>query len=205
MRRLFKASHANVAIEAGSIAYLEFGDVNVSDELSGAAQGQLAACGNGSLDVASTANARSLNRGRDRRPLGDLNVSSHVHFAVEAAFDPHVPFVVELALKAVFGAECEAGATAQLALSLGRSTTGDVGALRGGTMLVRVRTGFTPVQLGFGQPAALPDTVAGAVNVPFAVNVRLPFLIAEPETIVGVVVGPTKTLFWPAAVLPPPF
>ncbi len=91
-RPLFKASHANVAVEAGSIAYLESTDMNVSDEPSGAAQGQLAACCNGSLDVALHCNARSQKRGRDRRPLGDLNVSSHVHFAVDAAFDPHMAF-----------------------------------------------------------------------------------------------------------------
>ena len=74
------------------------------------------------------------------------------------------------------------------------------------SMFVRVTTGFTPVQLGFGHPAALPDTVAGALNVAvFVVNVRLPFLIAELRIKVGVVDGPTRTLFWPGAVLPPPF
>jgi hypothetical protein len=44
-------------------------------------------------------------------------------------------------------------------------------------MLVTVRTGFTPVQFGFGQPAVAPGTVAGVVKVAgFVVNVRFPFV-----------------------------
>jgi len=46
-------------------------------------------------------------------------------------------------------------------------------------MLVSVRTGLIPVQLGFGQPAVAPLTVGAAVNVAgFVANVRFPFLIA---------------------------
>ena len=73
-------------------------------------------------------------------------------------------------------------------------------------MLVTVRTGLTPVQLGFGQPASAPVTVAGAVSTAGLVTrVRLPFLIAEESMNVGAVAGPTRTLFWPGAVLPPLF
>jgi hypothetical protein len=63
-------------------------------------------------------------------------------------------------------------------------------------MLVTVRVGFIPVQLLFGQPAADPDTVEGAVNVlGVVVNVRFPFLIALLSISVGTVDGPTRTLF----------
>ncbi len=73
-------------------------------------------------------------------------------------------------------------------------------------MLVSVRTGFTPVQLGFGQPAVAPLTVGAAVRVAgFVVNVKLPFLIALAGIAVSAVAGPSRTLFWPGAVLPPPF
>jgi len=73
-------------------------------------------------------------------------------------------------------------------------------------MLVSVRVGFTPVQLGFGQPAVAPDTVGAAVRVAgFVVNTRFPFLIALAGKDVLEVAGPTSTLFCPGAVLPPPF
>jgi hypothetical protein len=58
-------------------------------------------------------------------------------------------------------------------------------------MLVTVSWGFVPVQLGFGQPAAAPDTVGGAVNTAaLVVNVTFPFLIAAEPMFVGVVTGP---------------
>jgi hypothetical protein len=61
---------------------------------------------------------------------------------------------------------------------------------------VTVRTGSTPVQFGFGQPAASPDTVAGVVKVAgFVVNVRFPFLIASAGMAVSELAGPAKTLF----------
>ena len=73
-------------------------------------------------------------------------------------------------------------------------------------MSVVVRTGFTPVQFGFGQPAAAPDTVSGAVKTAgLVVKLTLPFLIWSAGMIVGAVTGPTRTLFWPGAVLPPWF
>ena len=73
-------------------------------------------------------------------------------------------------------------------------------------MLVSVSTGLTPVQLGFGHPAAAPDTVGAVVKVAgLVVNVRLPFLIASAGMAVSDVAGPAKTLFCPGAVLPPPF
>jgi hypothetical protein len=73
-------------------------------------------------------------------------------------------------------------------------------------ILVSVRTGFTPVQLGLGHPAVAPLTVGAAVNVAgFVVNVKFPFLIALAGMDVSEVAGPTRTLFWPGAVLPPPF
>ena len=73
-------------------------------------------------------------------------------------------------------------------------------------MPVSVRTGFTPVQLAFGQPAALPDTVASALKVlAFVWNVRFPFLMAALSMNVGTVDGPSRTLFWPGERLPPPF
>jgi hypothetical protein len=60
--------------------------------------------------------------------------------------------------------------------------------------------------LGFGQPAAWPLTVAGAVRTAgFVVNVTLPFLIDPLGIVVGAVTGPTRTRFCPGAVLPPPF
>jgi hypothetical protein len=63
-------------------------------------------------------------------------------------------------------------------------------------MSVSVRVGFTPVQFGFGHPAAAPDTVVGAVNVAgLVVNVRFPFLIALAGKIVLEVAGPIRTLF----------
>ena len=63
-------------------------------------------------------------------------------------------------------------------------------------MLVSVSTGFTPVQLLFGQPATAPDTVGAAVKVAgFVVNVRFPFLIALAGMAVSDVAGPTRTLF----------
>jgi hypothetical protein len=50
-------------------------------------------------------------------------------------------------------------------------------------MLVNVRTGFTPVQLGFGHPAVAPLTVGAAVRVAgLVVKVRFPFLIALAGT-----------------------
>ena len=73
-------------------------------------------------------------------------------------------------------------------------------------MLVTVRTGLTPVQLGFGQPAAAPVTVSAAVSTAGLVTrVRFPFLIAEESMNVGAVTGPIRTLFCPGAVLPPLF
>src|SRR5215472_664416 len=73
-------------------------------------------------------------------------------------------------------------------------------------MLVRVRVGFTPVQLGFGHPAVAASTVGAAVSVAgFVVNVRFPFLIALAGIAVSEVAGPSRTLFWPVAVLAPPF
>ena len=70
-------------------------------------------------------------------------------------------------------------------------------------MLVSVRTGFTPVQLGFGQPAVAPLTVGAAIKVAgFVANVRFPFLIALAGIAVSEVAGPSRTLFWPGAVLP---
>ena len=73
-------------------------------------------------------------------------------------------------------------------------------------MLVSVRVGFTPVQFGFGQPAVAPDTVGAAVKVAgLVVKVRFPFLIAPAGIAVSAVAGPRRTLFWPGAVLPPPF
>ena len=65
-------------------------------------------------------------------------------------------------------------------------------------MFVSVRLGFTPVHLSLLQPACLPDTVAGAVKAAgLVVNVTFPFLIWSASMVVGVVVGPTRTLFWP--------
>jgi hypothetical protein len=50
-------------------------------------------------------------------------------------------------------------------------------------MLVTVRTGFTPVQFGFGQPAVAPGTVGGVVEVAgFVVNVRFPFVTGRSST-----------------------
>jgi hypothetical protein len=73
-------------------------------------------------------------------------------------------------------------------------------------MLVNVRVGFTPVQLLFGHPATAPDTVGAAVRVAgLVVKVRFPFLIAFAGMAVSDVAGPTRTLFWPGAMLPPPF
>jgi hypothetical protein len=73
-------------------------------------------------------------------------------------------------------------------------------------MLVSVTVGFTPVQLGFGHPATSPLTVGSAVKVAgFVANVRFPFLMASAGIAVSDVAGPSRTLFWPAAVLPPPF
>src|SRR6266487_3272650 len=72
-------------------------------------------------------------------------------------------------------------------------------------MLVTVSWGFVPVQLGFGHPAADPDTVDAAVRTAaLVVNVTFPFLIAAEPMFVGVVTGPVRTRFWPAASLPPP-
>src|SRR5205814_8348840 len=68
-------------------------------------------------------------------------------------------------------------------------------------MLVRVRLGFTPVQLAFGQPACAPVTIVGADSVAgFVVKVRFPFLMSPLGIVVGVVAGPTRTLFWPGAI-----
>ena len=73
-------------------------------------------------------------------------------------------------------------------------------------MFVVVRLGLTPVQFEFGHPAADPETVAGAESTAgFVVKLTFPFLIWLPGIVVGVVVGPTSTLFCPGAVLPPPF
>ena len=73
-------------------------------------------------------------------------------------------------------------------------------------MVVTVRTGLTPVQLGFGHPATAPDTVAGAVNTAgFVVKVRLPFLIWLAGMDVVEVAGPIRTLFCPGATWPPLF
>jgi hypothetical protein len=73
-------------------------------------------------------------------------------------------------------------------------------------MLVSVSTGFTPVQLGLGHPAVAPLTVAAAVKMAgLVVNVRFPFLIALAGMAVSEVAGPSRTLFCPGAVLPPPF
>jgi hypothetical protein len=61
---------------------------------------------------------------------------------------------------------------------------------------VSVRTGFTPIQFGFGQPATAPLTVGEAVSVAgFVVNVRFPFLIASAGMAVSEVAGPASTLF----------
>jgi len=69
-----------------------------------------------------------------------------------------------------------------------------------------VRTGLTPVQLLFGQPAICADTVDGAVNTAgLVVNIRFPFLIWLAGILVCDVAGPTRTLFCPGAVLPPAF
>ena len=63
-------------------------------------------------------------------------------------------------------------------------------------MLVTVSVGFTPVQLLFGQPAAEPETVDAAVKVfGFVLNVRFPFLTSPLGITVGVVDGPSRTLF----------
>jgi hypothetical protein len=73
-------------------------------------------------------------------------------------------------------------------------------------MFVSVSVGFTPVQFGLGHPAAVPLTVGAAVKVAgFVVNVKFPFLIALAGTAVSEVAGPSRTLFWPGAVLPPAF
>jgi hypothetical protein len=66
-------------------------------------------------------------------------------------------------------------------------------------IFVSVSCGFTPVHLSLLQPACVPDTVAGAVKTAGSVvNVTFPFLIWSAGMVVGVVVGPTRTLFWPA-------
>jgi hypothetical protein len=63
-------------------------------------------------------------------------------------------------------------------------------------MSVRVSTGFTPVQFGFGHPAVAPDTVGAVVKVAgLVVNVRFPFLIALAGIAVSDVAGPARTLF----------
>jgi hypothetical protein len=63
-------------------------------------------------------------------------------------------------------------------------------------MLVTVSLGFTPVQLPFGHPAAVPDTVGAAVSVfGLVVNVRFPFLTSPLGISVRVVDGPSRTLF----------
>ena len=63
-------------------------------------------------------------------------------------------------------------------------------------MSVSVRVGFTPVQFGFGQPAAAPDTVVAAVKVAgLVVNIRFPFLTALAGMAVSEVAGPARTLF----------
>ena len=73
-------------------------------------------------------------------------------------------------------------------------------------MLVSVSVGFTPVQFGFGQPAVAPLTVGAAVRVAgLVVKVRFPFLIALAGMLVSEEAGPSRTLFCPAAVFPPPF
>jgi hypothetical protein len=73
-------------------------------------------------------------------------------------------------------------------------------------MFVTLRIGLTPVQFGFGHPASAPVTVAGADKTAgLVVKVTFPFLIAPLGMVVGAVTGPTKTLFCPGAVLPPPF
>jgi hypothetical protein len=73
-------------------------------------------------------------------------------------------------------------------------------------MLVTVSAGLTPDQLGFGQPAACPETIGGAVKTAgFVVIERLPFSIALAGKEVEDVAGPIKTLFCPGAVLPPAF
>ena len=56
-----------------------------------------------------------------------------------------------------------------------------------------------------GHPAAVPETVVGAVKLPLALYVRLPFLMSPAWIVVGVVVGPTFTLFCPGDALPPWF
>jgi hypothetical protein len=59
-------------------------------------------------------------------------------------------------------------------------------------MDVSVSVGFTPVQLGFGQPAAAPLIVGAAVKVAgFVVKVRFPFLIALAGIPVLEVAGPS--------------
>jgi hypothetical protein len=72
-------------------------------------------------------------------------------------------------------------------------------------MLVNVKVGFTPVQLALGHPAVAPLTVGAAVSVAALVKVRFPFLIALAGIAVSDVAGAARTLFWPGAVLPPPF
>src|SRR5438034_5073310 len=53
-------------------------------------------------------------------------------------------------------------------------------------MSVVVKTGFTPVQFGFGQPACAPVTVEGAVRTAgLVVKLTLPFLIWSAGMVVG--------------------
>src|SRR6266496_4487696 len=73
-------------------------------------------------------------------------------------------------------------------------------------MLVTVTTGLTPLQFAFGQPATAPPTVSGAESTAgFVVNGVRPFLIALAGMDVVEVAGPTRTLFCPGAMFPPPF
>jgi hypothetical protein len=59
--------------------------------------------------------------------------------------------------------------------------------------LVNVSVGFTPVQLGFGHPAAAPLTVGAAVRVAgLVVKVRFPFLIAPAGRAVRETSNPTS-------------
>jgi len=73
-------------------------------------------------------------------------------------------------------------------------------------MSVTVSTGLIPVQLGFGQPASFSrHSGRGRQDGRFVVIERLPLLISLAGKEVDDVAGPTRILFCPGAVLPPPF
>src|SRR5579859_4547600 len=106
-RRLLKASHPHVAVEARAIFDLKPLHRHVSAEPCGLAERELVARRQRPLDLAPHRHVGAFDRRLHRRARRDVDVARDVELALGSALHGDAAAVRELALQAVAGPECE--------------------------------------------------------------------------------------------------